>query len=127
MINIRKTDEATILEITEDLLTPRQADQLDKTLEEVVREAELVIVNLSQVKFVNPKSWGVIVARAAEFRRENKKDVKLVGLAPQIRRAIVERVKGDDVVETYETEDDAIQSYSGNVSKVERNILFGFK
>jgi|TARA_B100002003_G_scaffold219044_1_gene220430 hypothetical protein len=36
-------------------------------------------------------------------------------------------VKGDNVVEAYETEDDAIQSYSGNVSKVERNILFGFK
>jgi anti-anti-sigma factor len=126
MINIRKVDEATILEITEDLLSPHQAEQLDKMLEEVGREAVgLVIINLSKVQIVNGALWGVIVARAAEFRRE-KKDIKLVGLAARSKRTI-KHMKGDDVVETYETEDDAIQSYSGNVTQVERNVLFGFK
>jgi anti-anti-sigma regulatory factor len=127
MINIRKTDEATILEITEDLTTPHQAGQLEKTLEEVARDAaKLVIINLSQVQIVVAGPWGVIVAHTAEFRREHK-DIKLVGLAPQIERALLKNVKGDTVVETYDTEDDAIRSYSGNVSKVERNVLFGFK
>lgn len=127
MINIRKTDEAIILEVTEDLITPYQAGQLDKSFEEVAQEATgLVIINLSQVQIVAAASWGVIAAHAAEFRRE-KKDIKLVGLAPQIKRTLLKHVKGDDVVETYETEDDAIRSYSGNVSKVERNVLFGFK
>lgn len=126
MIEIRKTDQAIFLDLTENLVSPQQAENLKEVLHGLLEEGTPdVILNFSQVDHVNQRSWGIIAAYARMLRPEGK-DLKLVGLDPLLEKEI-KTVHLKDVLESYHTEEDALASFTGNVSQVERNVLFGFK
>jgi anti-anti-sigma regulatory factor len=95
---------------------------LDKTLEQGPAN---VVVNLSQVKLVNNRTWGII-ARFARKLRPRGKDIKLAGLDPLLDKDF-KTIKLSDVLESYSTEDDALASFTDSVSQVERNLLFKLK
>jgi len=125
-VGTRETDRAVLVDLTEDPITPQQAEEVKKALDELLqRGPSNVIINLSQVKLVNNRTWGIIAAFAKALRPEGK-DVKLAGLDPLLEKDL-DCIRLSSVLESYATEEDALASFTSNVSQVERNVLFKLK
>jgi anti-anti-sigma factor len=125
-IETRTTERAIFLNLTEDPITPKHAEEVERALDKTLEQGPAnVVVNLSQVKLVNNRTWGII-ARFARKLRPRGKDIKLAGLDPLLDKDF-KTIKLSDVLESYSTEDDALASFTDSVSHVERNLLFKLK
>jgi len=125
-IGTRETEHAVLVDLTEDPITPQQAEAVKKALEELLqRGPSNVVINLSQVKLVNNRTWGIIASFAKALRPKGK-DVKLAGLDPFLEKDF-KLINLPSVLESYATEEDALASFTNNVSQVERNVLFKLK
>jgi anti-anti-sigma regulatory factor len=126
-IEIRQKDHATVLDLTEDLISPQQAEDLKDMLQKLLQGSPRnAIINFSRVHVVNQKSWGHLAHCVRDFRHEGR-DIKLVGLNPKLKEHFDRVLHLSEVLETYATEDEALASFTDNVSKVERNILWKLK
>jgi anti-anti-sigma factor len=125
-IETRNTERAVFLNLTEDPITPQHAEEVKKALEKTREKGPSnVVVNLSQVKLVNNRTWGIIADFARTLRPKGK-DIKLAGLNPLLNKDF-KTIKLSDVLESYSTEEDALASFTDSVSQVERNLLFKLK
>lgn len=124
---IRKKDIAT-LQVMEDLISnPRHPEDLRKALQELLDSGPTnVIIDLQKVQMVNQSSWGVIASFAKSFRQHGK-DIKLVGLQPRLKEHFDQLLHLSDVLEAYQTEEEAMASFSQAVSRIERNLLWNLK
>lgn len=123
-IQIRATSPTAIIEITEGLISLKEVEGLKTALEEVLREGpQNIIVRFDpKVDLMNLKVWAILVKTAHDLRPQGK-DIKLVSLNPLLEKDF-KILKLPSVLETYPTEEAAIDSLGDNVSKVERNILW---
>ena len=122
-IEVRATDQATILDLTEDLIAPAHEEDLKEAIEKLLEgDPPNVLVNFGNIQFFKP--WKRLAHYAPEFRHHGK-EIKVFGLTPQLKKHFGEVMHLSDVIESYETEEEALDSFTDNVSQVERNILFG--
>lgn len=126
-ITVRETDQATVLELSESLISPQDAVDLEDALQAIMEDGpKNIVVNLDGVEMVNQKSWGTLAKFARSLRPEGK-DIKLVGLNSRLQGHFDRLLHLSEVMETYPTEEDAFASFTDNISHVERNILWGLK
>ncbi|MGH9930641.1 MAG: STAS domain-containing protein [Pyrinomonadaceae bacterium] len=121
-INERRTTDVTILDLKGRLRVGGNTVALHRSIRSLILEKKiLILLNLAGVTFIDSCGLGELVA--SQVSVENKGgDIKLVGLTEPLRELLtVTRLLA--VFDTYENEADAIQSFAGHVSKVEKTPL----
>ncbi len=68
-----------------------------------------LVLNFTQVDYVNSTGIGAVVAVAQQVRRR-KGDLKLYGMKPDIRK-VFDLVGASKILEIFETEQDALSSF----------------
>jgi len=107
-------DVAVVEVLARELRFPNQAQELSDELGLVVAQewAAKTLVNLSRTQFIGSTSFAVffrLVARA----KEQSRSIKFCGLSEDVRIG-ADIIGLDKLAEIYDTEDEAIESFSRN-------------
>jgi len=108
-MTIRESDDIRIIDVNGDLDSYASAD-LRKELDVLQRQKNYkIVVNLSNVGYVNSTAVGALVGTAKQIRRRSG-DLKIYGLADNLKRTF-DLVGASKVLELYDSESDAISSF----------------
>ena len=101
-----------ILQPDSELMGGDETKQLLDRFNEAIREGTVnIILNMVDVKWMNSSGLGMIMAGLTTLRGSGG-DLKLVQVSDRARRPI-EITRLDQVIQLFETTDDAISSFGG--------------
>lgn len=87
------------------------AAELEKTLNSLIaKKINRIIVNLSQINYISSAGWGIFTSIIKQVRSSNG-DLKLSGITKDIQD-IAELLGIPDLIPTYRTDQEAVQSFS---------------
>ena len=108
-MTIRDNTDAKIIDVNEDLGSYAAAD-LRTTIDELINgTSQKIIVNLSEVQHINSTAIGAMVG-AAKRLRQNNGDLKVYGLADNLKRTF-DLVGASSVLEIYDSEESALAAF----------------
>ena len=110
-IKERKKDGIAILEMSGKLMGGPDAEAFDETLKTLIHEGTRnVIVSMEKVKWVNSTGLGILISGYTTLKKSGG-ELKLLKVSDRIENIFIVS-KLFTVFESYQDEDDAIQSFS---------------
>ena len=110
-IKERKRDGVAILEMSGKLMGGPDAETFSETLKTLIHEdCHNVIVNMEKVKWVNSTGLGILISGYTTLRKSGG-ELKLLKVSDRIENIFIVS-KLYTVFESYQDEDEAIQSFS---------------
>jgi len=110
-IKSRESGQVTILDVSGKLMGGTDADVFRDLIHELLEQGKKrIIVNLSEVGWVNSTGVGILITGYTTMRR-NKGDLKLLNVSNKIQ-SILYVTKLNLIFECYDNEEKAIASYS---------------
>ena len=111
-IKERKRDGVAILEMSGKLMGGPDAEAFDETLKTLIHEGCCnVIVSMEKVKWVNSTGLGILIAAYTSINDAGG-HFKLANISDRIE-SILMVTKLSGIFEAYETEEEALASFSG--------------
>jgi len=121
-ININKKDNVAILNILDDVILDT-VDEFKKVIDSLIRKNNLkVILNLSNVDFISSRGLGAI-GHCADLLRKKGGDLKVLGIKPDVRN-LFEICGLVQIIDIFQTEEDALLSCGDNVGNIEKRLLW---
>jgi len=110
-IKSREAGKVTILDVSGKLMGGEDADLFRDTIHGLLEEGKKrILVNLSEVRWVNSTGVGILITGYTTMRR-NKGDLKLLNVSNKIQ-SILYVTKLNLIFECFDNEDEAVASYS---------------
>lgn len=110
-IKERKRDGVAILEMSGKLMGGPDADAFDEIVKTLIHEGcKNVIVHMDKVKWVNSTGLGILISGYTTLKK-NGGELKLLKVSDRIENIFIVS-KLFTVFESYQDEDEAIQSFS---------------
>jgi len=110
-IKSREAGKVTILEVSGKLMGGEDADLFRDTIHGLLEQGKKrILVNLSEVRWVNSTGVGILITGYTTMRR-NKGDLKLLNVSNKIQ-SILYVTKLNLIFECFDNEDEAVASYS---------------
>ena len=110
-IKERKRDGVAILEMSGKLMGGPDSEAFDETLKTLIHEGcNNVIVSLERVKWVNSTGLGILISGYTTLKRSGG-ELKLLRVSDRIENIFIVS-KLFTVFESYQDEDEAVQSFS---------------
>jgi anti-anti-sigma factor len=106
--NIRRDDGVTVLELAGDIDLHRSVELRENMLEVMGEKPKTVVINLSQVDFMDSSGLATLV-EAMQLSRRYGGLLKLVGVQPRVR-SILEISRLDSIFPMFESEAEALAS-----------------
>ncbi len=107
----RKRDGIAILEMSGKLMGGPDAESFDETLKTLIHEGcKNVIVSMEKVKWVNSTGLGILISGYTTLKK-NGGELKLLRVSDRIENIFIVS-KLYTVFESYQSEDEAVQSFS---------------
>ena len=122
---VNRNDNIVILTVLDDVIldTVQEFRELIHSL--VDKKVMYVILDVSGIEFISSRGLGVI-GYAMDVMRKNGGDLKIVGMKPEVK--IIFDICGlSQIIDMYDTQDDAVLSCGDNVSNVEKRLLWSIK
>ena len=109
-LKVREVGRAVILDISGKLMGGADADIFRDKIHGLIEDGKKnIIVNLSEVKWVNSTGVGILITGYTTLRR-NKGDLKLLNVSNKIQ-SILYVTKLNLIFECFDDEDEAVASY----------------
>jgi len=109
-LEVRTSGDVTILAPKGMLLGGKETDELQSKIKELAEAGNRkLLINLGQTTFMNSVSLGVLIAGHSNYAKRGAQ-LKLAAVDKKIQNIFVV-TKLSLVFETYDTEDEAIQSF----------------
>jgi len=110
-IKSREAGKVTILDVSGKLMGGEDADLFRDTIHGLLEQGKKrILVNLSEVRWVNSTGVGILITGYTTMRR-NKGDLKLLNVSNKIQ-SILYVTKLNLIFECFDNEDEAVASYS---------------
>lgn len=109
-LSVRKTDSVAILDVSGKLMGGPDADVFKETIRNLLDEGyKNVVVNMSQVPFINSTGLGILISAYTTLRKEDG-ILKLTNVTERIDSLLMITKLGT-IFETYSSEDKAVESF----------------
>lgn len=109
-LSVRKTDTVAILDVSGKLMGGPDADVFKETIRNLLDEGfKNVVVNMSQVPFINSTGLGILISAYTTLRKEDGV-LKLANVTERIDSLLMITKLGT-IFETYSSEDKAVESF----------------
>ncbi len=106
--NIRREDGVTVLALSGDVDLHRSVEMRERLLEVMNEKPETMVINLSQVDFMDSSGLATLV-EAMQLSRRYGGQIKLVGVQQRVR-SILEISRLDSIFPIFENEAEALAS-----------------
>ncbi|MGD9142164.1 MAG: STAS domain-containing protein [bacterium] len=109
-LSVRKTDTVAILDVSGKLMGGPDADVFKETIRNLLDEGfKNVVVNMSQVPFINSTGLGILISAYTTLRKEDGV-LKLANVTERIDSLLMITKLGT-IFETYSSEEKAVESF----------------
>jgi anti-sigma B factor antagonist len=109
-LSVRKTDTVAVLDVSGKLMGGPDADVFKETIRNVLDEGyKNVVVNMSQVPFINSTGLGILISAYTTLRKEDGV-LKLANVTERIDSLLMITKLGT-IFETYSSEEKAVESF----------------
>lgn len=109
-LSVRKTDSVAILDVSGKLMGGPDADVFKEAVRNLLDEGyKNVVVNMSQVPFINSTGLGILISAYTTLRKEDG-ILKLTNVTERIDSLLMITKLGT-IFETYSSEDKAVESF----------------
>lgn len=109
-LSVRKTDTVAILDVSGKLMGGPDADVFKETIRNLLDEGfKNVVVNMSQVPFINSTGLGILISAYTTLRKEDG-ILKLANVTERIDSLLMITKLGT-IFETYSNEEKAVESF----------------
>jgi len=109
-LSVRKTDSVAILDVSGKLMGGPDADVFKETIRNLLDEGfKNVVVNMSQVPFINSTGLGILISAYTTLRKEDGV-LKLANVTERIDSLLMITKLGT-IFETYSSEEMALDSF----------------
>jgi anti-sigma B factor antagonist len=109
-LSVRKTDSVAILDVSGKLMGGPDADVFKETIRNLLDEGyKSVVVNMSQVPFINSTGLGILISAYTTLRKEDGV-LKLANVTERIDSLLMITKLGT-IFETYSSEEKAVESF----------------
>jgi anti-sigma B factor antagonist len=109
-LSVRKTDTVAILDVSGKLMGGPDADVFKETIRNLLDEGfKNVVVNMSQVPFINSTGLGILISAYTTLRKEDGV-LKLANVTERIDSLLMITKLGT-IFETYSSEEKAVDSF----------------
>jgi anti-sigma B factor antagonist len=109
-LSVRKTDTVAILDVSGKLMGGPDADVFKETIRNLLDEGfKNVVVNMSQVPFINSTGLGILISAYTTLRKEDGV-LKLANVTERIDSLLMITKLGT-IFETYSSEEKALESF----------------
>ena len=109
-LSVRKTDTVAILDVSGKLMGGPDADVFKETIRNLLDEGyKNVVVNMSQVPFINSTGLGILISAYTTLRKEDGV-LKLANVTERIDSLLMITKLGT-IFETYSSEEMALDSF----------------
>jgi anti-sigma B factor antagonist len=109
-LSVRKTDSVAILDVSGKLMGGPDADVFKETIRNLLDEGyKSVVVNMSQVPFINSTGLGILISAYTTLRKEDG-ILKLANVTERIDSLLMITKLGT-IFETYSSEEMALDSF----------------
>ena len=109
---IDKIGEVIVFNVNFEALDARTSKDFRAELTEVLSEGSLVVLDLSQVQFIDSSGLGTIVASLKRLRATNG-DMRVCNVHKPVR-ALFELVRMHKLVDIFASREEALQGFGGN-------------
>ena len=109
-LSVRKTETVAILDVSGKLMGGPDADVFKETIRNLLDEGfKNVVVNMSQVPFINSTGLGILISAYTTLRKEDGV-LKLANVTERIDSLLMITKLGT-IFETYSSEEKAVDSF----------------
>ena len=109
-LSVRKTETVAILDVSGKLMGGPDADVFKETIRNLLDEGfKNVVVNMSQVPFINSTGLGILISAYTPLRKEDGV-LKLANVTERIDSLLMITKLGT-IFETYSSEEKAVDSF----------------
>ena len=109
-LSVRKTESVAILDVSGKLMGGPDADVFKETIRNLLDEGfKNVVVNMSQVPFINSTGLGILISAYTTLRKEDGV-LKLANVTERIDSLLMITKLGT-IFETYSSEEKALESF----------------
>ncbi len=122
---INRNDNIVILTVLDDVIldTVQEFRELIHSL--VDQKVVYVILDVSGIEFISSRGLGVI-GYAMDVMRKSGGDLKIFGMKQEVK-VIFDICGLSQIIDMYDSHDDAVLSCGDNVSNVEKRLLWSIK
>ncbi len=114
-IEIREIEKATVLDINGEIdlyNAPKLKDIINKHIE---TQKYNIIINLLKVNYIDSSGIGALISSLANLKK-CQGSLKIINISQSVRK-VFELTKLTSFFELFDTEDDAIKSYTENLKE----------
>ena len=122
---INKDGNIVILNVLDDVILDTVQEFRDLIHSLLDEKALYVILDVSGIEFISSRGLGVI-GYAMDTMRKHGGDLKIYGMKPEVK-VIFDICGLSQIIDMYDSQDDAVLSCGDNVSNVEKRLLWSIK
>ncbi|MDX9703430.1 MAG: STAS domain-containing protein [Candidatus Auribacterota bacterium] len=122
---INRNDNIVVLTVLDDVILDT-IEEFRNVIHSLIEENVVyVVLDVSSVEFISSRGLGVI-GYAMDAMRKHGGDLKILGMKPEVK-AIFDICGLSQIIEMYDSQDDAVLSCGNAVSNVEKRLLWSIK
>jgi anti-sigma B factor antagonist len=107
-------DNSLILLTLSGTIETANASGLEETLDRIIGgRSYRIVVDLGAVQYISSAGWGIFISEIKRIRR-NGGDIKLAGMAPEVRE-VFQLLEFDSILKPYHDKESAIKDFKDSV------------